>query len=512
MRWGKSWRSEKPPEAAPIVITAPVKNAIRLVAVEKTAERYALSCGQTLSDARALVPLLDQVERDQDAVQQLLASIAQWCGRYTPLVALAAGPDPDRHFGLFLDITGCAHLFGGEAAMAQDAVLRLHEQGFTVRAGLADRAGAAWALAHFGPGKKTVGIVPSGGEREAVADLPLAALRIDQETVSGLRRLGLKTIGYLMGLPRAPLAARFGTELLSRLDQAVGKEAESISPILPIPELVAERRFADPLVYEDDIRETICRLAANLAVSLEKRGLGVLACHLALYRVDGEVVSLDVFTANPVCDPIRIRGLFEERLDALHDDFDAGFGFDVMRLGAGETAPLVPMQSSLDGHSNTTDDYHALVDRLGARIGNDRILRVVLADTHIPERRSGFLTVFSKSGKVTAQAEAFAAAPEESVATRPLLLFDRPEPVEVIAQVPEGAPMRFLWRRVGYEVARAEGPERIACEWWQDGRASYTRDYFRVEDRQGYRFWLFRHGLYERETGSPKWYMHGLFA
>jgi protein ImuB len=338
--------------------------------------------------------------------------------------------------------------------------------------------------------------------------------------VASLGRVGLKTIGCIAGLPRAPLAARFGARLMQRLDQALGREAEAISPIMPVAELSTERRFADPVTHQDEISHVIAALAEGIIEPLERRGLGLRRCRLKLFRVDGHVSILSVQTARPLRDARMIARLFAERIAGLHDDLDAGFGFDLIRLDVVHADPFEGAQTEMIAHHAAGQGHDALVDRLGARLGLDRVQRFVLADTHIPERSFGRQPVAhlgvpgSGSRRSTAGNAALALAPEApgEIITRPLILFDRPELMQTIAEVPDGPPLRFRWRNVSYEVARSEGPERIACEWWRDGRGARTRDYFRVEDRQGYRFWMFRHGLYGRETSEPAWYMHGLFA
>jgi len=487
------------PETPPIAVTGLAKNAIRIVALEDHASRQGIQQGQSLSDARALVPGLEYWEHDEDADKALLHAIAAWCERYTPLVALS-GED-----GLFMDITGCTHLFGGEACLVAGLAARLNAQGLSIRLSIADTPGAAWAMARYG----TQRVIDEGAGRGAISGLAVAALRLDPATVTSLNRVGLKTIGCLANLPRAPLAARFGFPVLRRLDQALGREDEVISPLMPVAELTSEKRFADPIVYEDDIKRTLGILADNLTPLLERRGLGARECRVKLFRVDGDIATLSVQTANPLRDAGQIARLFEERLAALHDGFDAGFGFDVIRLEVCRTDPFEPGQGSLTEDRQSGYGYDALIDRLGARLGTDRIRHFILADTHIPERSFGTAPVVQDKAR---DRTLCASSPGQDVITRPLILLQSPELVETISQVPEDPPIRFRWRKVFYDVARSEGPERIACEWWQDGRGSHTRDYFRVEDGQGYRFWMFRNGLYGRETTQPKWYMHGLFA
>lgn len=551
------------PDAPPVVVTGTVKNAIRITALDERARARGIRKHQTLSDARALVPDLDCHQGDGASDHALLLHIAAWCERYTPLVALSAGPDADsgpdadtgpdadsgpagtksigkqpckrKDHGLFMDITGCAHLMGGETALVADLEARLVAQGFHVSLCLADTPGAAWAMAHHGRahhGRAHHGmarIIPQGGHGEAVAPLSLSGLRLAPALVASLGRVGLKTIGCIATLPRAPLAARFGAGLMQRLDQALGREAEAISPIMPVAELSTERRFADPVTHHEGISHVISALAAGIIEPLETRGLGVSHCRLRLFRVDGHVATLDVHTARPLRDAVVIERLFAERIAGLHEELDAGFGYDLIRLDIVHADPFEITQADLVAGAGSSQDHDALVDRLGARLGFDRVQRFVMADTHIPERSFGREPVCRAatrrdtrvaSGSVAARVGAVDPAlklcPDQlapgGVNTRPLVLFERPELLSAIAEVPDGPPLRFRWRGVSYEVMRSQGPERIACEWWRDGRGARTRDYYRVEDRQGYRFWLFRHGLYGRETNEPSWYMHGLFA
>lgn len=518
-RWGKSWITDgildAHPDTPPVVVTDTVKNAIRIIALDQRARDNSVRLNQTLSDARALVPDLDCHPADDARNEVLLLKIAGWCERYTPLVALDAAPEAERNHGLFMDITGCAHLLGGEAALIADLEARLRAQGFHARLCLADTPGAAWAMARYGQGR----IIAEGAHAEAILPLSLSGLRLPPAMVASLGRVGLKTIGCIASLPRAPLAARFGARLMQRLDQALGRETEAISPIMPVAELSTERRFAEPMTHHDEISHVTAALAAGIIEPLERRGLGLRHCRLKLFRVDGHVSQLDVQTARPLRDARLIRRLFDERIAGLHDDLDAGFGFDLIRLDVVHADPFEAGQTEMMASHAADQGHDALVDRLGARLGLDRVQRFVLTDTHIPERSFGRQPVAHLDAGSVRQAAGNAALalasdqePLGGIITRPLILFDRPELMQTIAEVPDGPPLKFRWRGVAYEVDRSEGPERIACEWWRDGRGARTRDYFRVEDRQGYRFWMFRHGLYGRETSDPAWYMHGLFA
>lgn len=454
--------------------------------------------GQALADARAMIPALASLEEDATADRILLENLADWAERYTPLVAL------DPADGLILDITGATHLFGGEKTLLVDLCTRLGGQGFLPRAAIADTPGAACAAARF----DAMSIVPDGGAASMLKPLPLAALRLDQEIISAMDRVGLKRIGQIVEAPRAPLAARFGAILIRRLDQALGREEEAITPRRPAPPLLAERRFAEPIVHEEDIAATLSSLAATLGNSLETRGLGARALELVLFRVDGFVARTTVGTSRPIRAAELILDLFREKFAGLGESFDAGFGFDTIRLAVHATASFDPAQIDLTGEAVAEADLDQLVDRIGARIGAGRIGRIVRQESHIPERAEVFAAPEDEGLIKNSGASPPSDLPE--AIDRPLRLLARPEPVEAIAEVPDGPPVNFRWRRALYRIIRAEGPERIASEWWQEDGLS--RDYFRVEDASGHRFWLFREGLYERETAAPRWYLHGVFA
>ncbi len=528
-----------------------MKSALRLVALDENAERLGLTRGMALADARAMIPALGVADDDPAADEALLAAIADWAERYTPLVSIqearrTAGPTgsatrerggPQVRQGpgegaagaqedvLYLDITGCAHLFGGESELVADCVARLERQGFHARAAIADTPGAASALARFGA--DSISVVPPGGTAAGLKPLPLAALRLAPETAAALDRLGLKRIGQIVGAPRAPLAARFGRALTRRLDQALGSDEEAISPRRPAPVLIAERRFAEPIGLEEDVATALDSLAATLCQTMEARGLGARRLELALFRVDGVVSRIVVGTGRPLRDAGRMRALFKEKFAGLGDAFDAGYGFDMVRLAATEAAPLSATQIDLDGSGDAGGDLDGLIDRIGARLGSRAVGRLAPRDSHIPERAESFDSDNPSPEGARGEERALASdrdtikggtarravdgeRVDDDTIIRPLRLFARPEPVEAIAEVPDGPPARFRWRRTLYRVARAEGPERIAAEWWRDD--DLTRDYFRVEDLTGHRFWLFREGLYGRETTAPRWYLHGVFA
>lgn len=496
-------RRSSAPARTPLIIVEPVKSALRISALNDAAAALGLRGGVPLADARAMYPVLWVEDADRQADRVLLEAVADWCDRYTPLVGL------DPLDGLFLDISGCAHLFGGERALADDIVSRLVRQGLNAQIGVADTVGCAWAAARYGE----TSLVPKGEMRSHLVALPLAALRLDGKILAALAQAGLKRIADVIDRPRAPLAARFGDGFLRRLDQALGREDESIAPRLPLPSYVAERRFPDPIGRDEDVLGIIEQLAQELSLLLERRGEGARLLQIALFRTDGKVYRLEAGTGEPLRDPGRIKRLFIERLATAKDEYDPGFGYDMLRLSALAAERLDPVQSGLAGEDRQVELAH-LVDRLSARFGARRLTRLVANDTHIPEFAVAQVPAQMARGASTAQAVA-----QDSLApVRPVRLFSRPEVIEAIAEVPDGPPARFQWRRIMHEVIAAEGPERIAMEWWRDGEGhALTRDYFRVESKEGVRAWVYREGLYGREMTHlpewrPKWFLHGLFA
>ena len=411
-----------------------------------------------------------------------------------------------------LDIGGCAHLYGGEQALVADLGKRIARAGFAYDIAIAGSIGAAWAAAHFGQPASYA----SGEERSLLAPLPLAALRLPADTVAALARVGLKRIGDIADLPRSPLTARFGTDLLRQLDRALGNEHEPLNPRLPVAPYVAEQRFAEPIAREEDVLAILTRLAARLQFALERRGDGARRFEFTLFRTDGEVRRIAAGTSRPLRDPAQIRALFAERLAALADAFDPGFGFDMARLSVLVAEPSPPEQIGIGGGEDAAEvdrQVDQLADRLSARLGARRVRRLIAQDSHIPEIAGA--SVPAQMTDTDAGWPAFRQfRAEAELAPRPLRLLQKPEPIEAVAEVPDGPPLRFRWRRALHEVIAAEGPERIEGAWWSE-HGGAARDYFRVEDKAGLRFWLFRSGLYRdlvHGAAAPTWFLHGTFA
>lgn len=468
---------------------------MRLAAVDAAAAALGLAPGLSLADARVRVPDLAVADHDPQADARLLARLADACDRYTPMVAT------DLFDGLTLDVTGCTHVFDGEAAMAADLDQLATHWRVAVRHAFAATPEAAQALARHGDG---IG----ASEAAAILALPVAALCCEEETVTALRRAGLRTIGDLAKRPTAPLAARFGADVTDMLARLTADQDSRISPRRTPPALRFERRFAEPIARTEDVLAVIADLAREAAVAMEERAKGGRRIAVRLFRSDGAQRDLAIETSLPVRDAAIVHRLFAERIDALADPIDPGFGFDLVRLAVPVLEPLAPTQLELEGGEVSEGELVALIDRLSTRLGRTRVQRLVPRDTHIPEQAVLALPAVDSPAPAP-WAEPVSGEPP----LRPIHLFDPPQPIEVMAAAfPDGPPRRFRWRRASHDVTRYEGPERIGAEWWKrDDNAGPTRDYYRVEDARGRRFWVFRHGLY-RETQAPRWYLHGLFA
>lgn len=462
---------------------------MQIIAVDARALAFGIMPGMAFADARARLPELVSVPHDARADAALLDWLAEGCDRYTPMVAT------DPPYGLILDITGCAHLFAtGEAGLAQDITRRLTRHGLTCRIALAATPDAALALAGFG--------------MDDVRALPITALRLADDVHIALRRAGLTTLGALADRPRAPIAARFGEQAPALLARLLGEEDIRITPRRVPPDLAVEVRFAEPVARSDDALAALDDLARQASTQLSERGKGGRRFEASLFRSDGHVARLAIETGQPTRDPALLNRLFRERMDGLSDPLDPGFGYDLIRLAIPVIEPLASQQLQLEGGAVADAEIAALIDRLGVRLGRHRLRRLQAGDSHIPEQTSLALPL----AEAPLPVKWGVPEPGEPV-LRPLYLFDPPERIVVMAEVPDGPPRRFRWRRMAHEITRYEGPERIAAEWWKRrSMAGLTRDYYRIEDVRGRRFWVFRHGLYGQEKVNPDWYLHGVFA
>jgi protein ImuB len=512
----ETWRRRRPsaPQVEPFALVGPDRGLRVLTAVSPQAAAMGLFPGQRVTDAQALRPDLALAEAEPEADARALEALADWCVRFSPAVA----PDPPD--GLFLDIGGVAHLWGGEAEMAADLAARLARDGLTARIAVADAAGAAWALARSPAAAAGPQVLAPWGPdgREAsppppeLAGLPLSTLRLAPGAVERLSRLGLRRIGQLAALPRGPLAKRFGAGVLLRLDQALGRAPEALAFRRPPTPWFARLDLAEPVSAPDDLARLCRDVALRLCARLETAGRGARRLRLDFHRVDGAPVGLELGLSRPARDPDRIARLFLPRLETL----DPGFGIEAVSLQAAEVEVLSAGQADLASLLEPAEGPEALaplIDRLNARLGPGRVWRSRPRASHVPER----------SVRRTAALEAEASPARDGPAVswpawrpRPLRLLPRPEALEaVIALTPDEPPRQFRWRRRVHRIRLAEGPERIGAEWWRSGieavRTDQVRDYYRVEDQDGARFWVFRSGLHDHDR-PVRWWLHGLFG
>ena len=515
-RWAKT--SASAPDK-PVVFTVEGTHGLLIHAVTQAAAEHGARPGARLTDARALDPGLVAVLADPAGDAALVERLAKWAGRWSPLVEV----DGD---GLRLDVSGVAHLFGGEEGLVRDIEQRFAQIDLSTRIAVAPTAAAAWALARFpsprrgegdsaklsgvrGLSVNRIGRTPSpyplpDGERDLVeqlSSLHVSALRLDPDTIRTLQRLGLKTIGGLMAVPRLALARRFrgAEDVVDALDRLVGRKDEPLTAAPADSPPRALVRLEEPATHPEAASQALERLIPRLVRALEKRHLGARRLSLSGYRIDGSVAEASVATAIPSREPRHLQRLLVDKVAAL----DPGFGFDAFALTAEWCEPLGAAQESLVEEPGGERDIARLVDRLSVKLGPRAVRRPQAEESHLPERASGWVSALAKTDKI--------ALP--STLPRPQRLLDRPEAIAVVYATPEGVPRRFVWRRAVHDIARVEGPERIAPEWWRQPSTSRLRDYYRIEDQSGRRYWIYREGtIGDGRGGAPNWFIHGLFG
>jgi len=472
----------------PFVIVGQEGQKQVIVAVNRHAQHEGIKPGMPLTHARAVVPHVAVAPAQPAEDAKALTRLATACLRFSPLVSVSA---PDS---VWIDATGVAHLFGGEQQMLTRIERLLRRSGLTARVAIAPTPGAAWAWSHYGRAR-----IILSHTTDDLDPLPITALRLSSDVAHGLWRVGIKSIGALKALPRTTIPVRFGKDVLRRLDQAVGRAAESIDAILPPRARRRDLSFAEPISTAEDIRRVAASLVNGLCVDLETQQEGACKFDLVFTRIDGSTQAMRIGTARGSRDPRHILRLFGEHFDTI----DPGFGIETAELTAWRVTALFPTQTAAEGGDQANHDLAVLVDVLANRTGAQNVYRVEPVATHIPER------AVRNIDPIAAPTEAPGAWP--TAWPRPLHLFAPPEPVEVTALMPDYPPAQFSWRGRMRKVRIADGPERIFGEWWQRaGEATESRDYFRVEDENGERYWLFRDGRMTADR-NYRWYLHGLF-
>lgn len=511
-RWANGSAAPDQALARPLVLTVEGRHGQLIHAVTPAAAERGAAPGARLTDARALDPGLEAEPADLAGEAAWLRAAARWASRWSPLVEL------DGADALRLDVTGVAHLFGGEAALLADMERSFNGMGVGARAAIAPTAGAAWALARYG---RAARLVEPDALPRILAPLPVSALRLSPQATHMLVRLGLKQIGDLAGVPRKSLARRFGKDEhpLDALDRALGRKPEPLTPLPDDPAPRALLPIKEPVVHPEAPAEALRQLVPRLAAELEARKLG--ARHLALlaYRVDGSVGEAQVATSIPSREPAHLHRLLSGILE--RQGIDPGFGIDAFALEVRWWEPLDSAQDALLGDASGELAVAALIDRLSVRLGPAKVRRPVRRESHLPERAAGWAQGVDASAPhpraggagggpfPSAEANTSSLAPADD----PTRLLDSPEQIAVVYATPEGLPRRFVWRRRVHDIARAQGPRRISPEWWRERSSARLRDYYKVEDADGRRFWIFREGVVgDGRGGAPSWFVHGLFA
>ncbi|CAN5440183.1 DNA polymerase Y family protein [soil metagenome] len=531
-----AFTGEHIPADRPLVIVQTEKGGPRIVSHNDAAGWLGVASGEKLGDARAKAgPQLIVRPLDAEADALALRRLALWAGRYTP--SIAAWGDDNGSDGLFLDITGCSHLFGGEAALLADIVARLRRFGLAAQAAVAQTPGMAWAASHF----HALTVLSSPEEEcQILRALPIAALRLSGETRFALQRLGFKRIGALLDKARAPFAARFEKELLMRIDQALGHRPEALSYVTSPPLYEKQRQFLQPVFAQDFLISVASELLARMMPALDRDGVGARKLSLALYGTGGETLTVEIGVALPIRDCAQFSRFLSLKLDSL-EAATLRFGIDMMRLSVIDVERLRPQQIDFEKRSETgTERCTRLIDLLRHRLGADKIRVLQPYESHLPERSEVLSPYPSRNSPHPASPKARPPSPSrggqrndsftyfpsplgggvrgggisanDRNPPRPLLLLAQAETAEVTALVPDGAPKRFAWRGKMHCVIHAQGPERISPEWWRRDEARFSRDYYILESDRGHRFWLYRDGIQERETAAPKWFVHGFFA
>jgi protein ImuB len=473
----------------PFVLAIPDHGRKIITASNIHAQQQGIDPGMVVADAKAILPSLKIIDDDPSLPEKLLKSIAKFCIRYTDAVTI------DLPDGLILDVTGCAHLWGGEKNYITEINTRLTNRGYDVRATIADTIGAAWAIAHYGG---TSPIIESGKQMEAILPLPPSALRLEPEVTDRLYKLGLRKISQFINIPRAALRRRFGHHTILRIDQALGNEEETILPIIPIEPFRERLPCLEPIVTLTGITIALQRMLNAQRLTLNAKGMGVRKLVFSAYRVDGKVEKVEIGTNRATANPEHLFKLFEEKIQSI----EPALGIELFMLDAIKTEKIFTRQEKLWNSTGGIDDpaIAELMDRLTNRFGSLPIIRYQPDEHHWPERSYKKMeNLFSLDDKAQWTVDR----------PRPITLLKTPEPIEVTAPIPDYPPMNFRYKNQLHKIKKADGPERIEPEWWiAEGR---HRDYYAVEDEAGGRYWIFRAGHYAQDR-SPNWFIHGFFA
>ena len=484
------WYTIRKPElrGVPIVMASPDHGRLVITESNLIAHAQGIERGMVVADARAIVPLLQVVQERPGLREKLLKGIADWCIRYTPVVSV----DPTG--GIFLDVTGCTHLWGGEQAYLTDICNRLNHLGYTVQGALADTIGAAWGLARY---RKDFPIIPPGEQAAALIPLPPAALRLEADLIHSFHKLGFREIGDLINISKKTLRRRFGQGFIKQLEYALGHIEEFIFPVQQVESFQERLPCLDPIASAAGIQIALERLLDALCNRLLKEQKGLREAKLIAYRIDGKIEEVSIATTRPSNSVKHLFKLFETKLPSI----EPALGIELFLIEAKGVEDVTSTQETIWQKSSSLNDssLSELLDRIANRIGESSIHRFIPDEHHWPERS----VVQCKDLHATTVSAWKLDRP------RPVSLLQKPELVEVTAPIPDYPPMNFRYRGKIHKIRKADGPERIEPEWWiQTGQ---HRDYYVVEDEEGSRYWLFRLGHYDASK-SYQWFIHGFFA
>lgn len=472
----------------PFVLSAPDHGRLIITATNEIARSEGINIGMNVADARALIPSLKVMDDDPGLTGRLLKGIAVWCIRYTDMVAV------DLPDGIIMNVTGCAHLWGGELSYIKDINTRIKNKGYHVRATIADTIGAAWAIAHYGDRNP---IIESCKQTEALLSLPPSALRLDDIVVERLHKLGLNQVKNIIDMPRSVLKRRFGNEFIIKLEQALGNEEEQILPVLPVEPWRERLPCFEPIVTLVGIEIALQRLLDSICMRLQKEGMGIRKAVFRGFRTDGKSVHIEIGTHRATNNVLRLYKLFEHKISNI----EPASGIELFMIEGLKTEKVSPFQEKLWDTTTGLEDPElpVLLDKFSNRFGNSPIRRFLPAEHYLPE----------KSFKESVSLNEPATTNWKIERPRPVQLLNPPERIEVTAPIPDYPPMNFRWKGILHKIKKSDGPERIEQEWWiQDGP---HRDYYAVEDDEGRRYWVFRSGHYNIDK-IPDWYLHGFFA
>jgi protein ImuB len=483
------WFSLSQPDLhkVPFVLRTPSHGRMIITGANAMAQSKGIDCGMVLADARAVEPELHVLDDKPDLPEKLLYRLAEWCIRFTPAVAI------DLPDGLILDATGCSHLWGGDEPYLNDIIKRLCARHYDVRAAMADTVGAAWAVARYGKQKFVIG---KGRHYDSILSRPPEALRLEQEVIERLHKLGLRRIDQFIKISRLSLLRRFGPDFQRRLDQALGKEEELIQPVQPVEPYQERLPCLEPIVTATGIEIALDELLKVLCLRLQQEQKGLRVATFKGYRVDNKIESIKIETNRPSHSVKHLFKLFEIRLSTI----EPAMGIELFVLEANKVEDHFPSQEKLWEGSGGLEDVRVseLIDRMGGKIGLKSIHRYLPAEHYWPERSIRLASSLNEEAMTTWRTDR----------PRPLQLLQVPQRIEVTAPIPDYPPMLFIYKGKIHKIAKADGPERIEQEWWlQQGQ---HRDYYRVEDEEGKRYWIFRLGFYDDKESA--WFVHGFFA